>query len=109
MADRGRSNETDPRVLVKAQRWRVVLAREAASRGLTAEALADRTGLPEPQIADWLAGRVEMTVTNVETLLKAMALPLDAFLIMVVELDPDELMPQAVDPWVIRSLQGYGE
>jgi transcriptional regulator with XRE-family HTH domain len=109
MANDGRSDETDPRVLANAQRWRVVLAREAASRGLMAEALADRTSLTEALISDWLAGRLDLTVTNVETLLIAMALPLDAFLIMVAETDPDELMPQAIDPWVIRSLQGYGE
>jgi transcriptional regulator with XRE-family HTH domain len=109
MADNGRSDETDPRVLANAQRWRVVLAREVANRGLTAEALADRTGLSERQIANWLGGRIELTVTNVEFLLKAMALPLNAFLIMVAETDPDELMPQSLDPWVIRALQGYGK
>ncbi len=109
MVDDGRWRDADTEALARARRWRIVLTREAASRGLMAEGLADRTGYPQSRIADWLAGRTEITVIDVEVLLTAMALPLDDFLRMVATLDADDAPPSTIDPWVIRSLPGCGE
>lgn len=105
----GRVKLAHPDAVARASRWGAVLEREAGSRGLTAEALADRSGIPEDRVRQMLDDPSQLTMLELELLASILPIDIDEFLRMVIEYRAADEPQPSVEAWIIQHLSGHGE
>lgn len=105
----GRRSPVDPETISRTSRWGEVLKHEAGSRGLMAEALADRTGLSEERVRQVLDEPSRLTLQELELLTSVLPIDLGVLIRMVLSYrTPDEPQP-SLKAWIIQHLSGHGE